>query len=105
MNPLMNLAASVSEWAIRQRVTVCVVIALITLGFAAALTKLDIRTHFSDMVPHDHPYVKVHQKYQDSFAASNRVTILVKAKEGDISACRCSRKFAASPMTCSKWMG
>lgn len=84
MNPLMNLAASVSEWAIRQRVTVCVVIALITLGFAAALTKLDIRTHFSDMVPHDHPYVKVHQKYQDSFAASNRVTILVKAKEGDI---------------------
>jgi len=84
MNPLMNLAASISEWAIRQRVAVCVVIALITLGFAAALTQLDIRTHFSDMVPHDHPYVKVHQKYQDSFAASNRVTILVKAKEGDI---------------------
>lgn len=84
MNPLLNLAVNISAWAIRNRISVCVVIALITLGFAATLSKLDVRTKFSDMVPHDHPYVKVHQKYQGSFAASNRVTILVKAKEGDI---------------------
>src|SRR5690606_31013733 len=55
-----------------------------TAGFALTLAGLDIRTRFSDMVPQDHPYVNVHQEYQDSFAASNRVTILVKAREGDI---------------------
>lgn len=84
MNAAMNFAARLSLWSIRHRLLVCVVVGLITLGFAASLVNLDIRTRFSDMVPHDHPYVKVHQKYQDSFAASNRVTILVKAKEGDI---------------------
>ncbi|WP_262880191.1 efflux RND transporter permease subunit [Pseudomonas paralcaligenes] len=84
LNHLMTRTARLSAWAIRHRVLVLVVVGLLTLGFAATLAGLDIRTRFSDMVPHDHPYVKVHQKYQDSFAASNRVTILVKAKEGDI---------------------
>ena len=80
----MNFVARLSMWAIRRRLLVCVVVGLITLGFGLSLINLEIRTQFSDMVPHDHPYVKVHQKYQDSFAASNRVSILVKAKEGDI---------------------
>ena len=79
-----NFVARLSMWAIRRRLLVCVVVGLITLGFGLSLINLEIRTQFSDMVPHDHPYVKVHQKYQDSFAASNRVSILVKAKEGDI---------------------
>ncbi|MCO5785814.1 RND transporter [Pseudomonas sp. G11-1] len=84
MNYFTTRTARLSAWAIRHRLAVLVVVSIITLGFAMTLSGLDIRTQFSDMVPHDHPYVKVHQKYQDSFAASNRVTILVKAKEGDI---------------------
>lgn len=84
MNYLNTRTARLSAWAIRQRVAVLIVVGIITLGFALVLSGLDIRTRFSDMVPHDHPYVKVHQEYQDSFAASNRVTILVKAREGDI---------------------
>ncbi len=84
MNHLMTRTARLSAWAIRNRILVCVVVALVTLGFALSLMKLDVRTKFNDMVPTSHPYVEVHQKYQDSFAASNRVTILVKAKEGDI---------------------
>lgn len=84
MHYLSTRTARLSAWAIRHRVAVLVVVGLITLGFTLVLSGLDIRTRFNDMIPHDHPYVKVHQKYQDSFAASNRVTILVKAQEGDI---------------------
>jgi predicted RND superfamily exporter protein len=84
MNHLTTVTARLAAWSIRHRVLVCAVVAVITLGFAASLFKLDVRTQFSDMVPTDHPYVTVHQKYQDSFAASNRVTVLVKAKEGTI---------------------
>jgi predicted RND superfamily exporter protein len=84
MNHLMTRTARLSAWAIRNRILVCVVVGLITLGFALSLMNLDVRTKFNDMVPTSHPYVEVHEKYQDSFAASNRVTILVKAKEGDI---------------------
>ncbi len=84
MNLRRNYVTWLSLWAIRNRLLVCITVGVITLFFAAVLANLDIRTRFSDMVPHGHPYVDVHQKYQDSFAASNRVTIMVKAKEGDI---------------------
>lgn len=84
MKSTKNYVTWLALWGIRNRLLVCITVGIITLFFAAVLTNLDIRTRFSDMVPHGHPYVEVHQKYQDSFAASNRVTIMVKAKEGDI---------------------
>lgn len=84
MRKLMNLAGAVSSFSIRHRVGVCVAIGLVTLFFGACLARLDVRTRFGDMVPNDHPYVKVHQKYQENFAASNRVTILVRSLDGDI---------------------
>ena len=84
MKQLQNFATRLAEWSIIHRLPVTVVVGLITLFFIACLTRLEIETRFSDMIPQSHPYVQVHQAYQDSFAASNRVTILVKAKEGDI---------------------
>jgi len=84
MTRVISYTARLAAWSIRNRILVCVAVALTTAFFAASLAGLDIRTRFSDMVPHDHPYVQVHTKYQDSFAASNRVTILVKAREGEI---------------------
>lgn len=84
MTRAFDLAATISSFAIRHRGKVCLAIGLVTLFFAVCLTQLDVRTRFGDMVPHDHPYVQVHQKYQDSFAAGNRVTILVRAAQGDI---------------------
>ena len=84
MNKAFELGAHISAFAIRHRIKVCVVIALITVIFAACLTRLDVHTRFGDMVPRNHPYVQVDEKYQDTFAAANRVTILVRATEGDI---------------------
>ncbi len=84
MSRITDLAGAVSSFSIRHRVGVCIAIALVTLFFGACLARLDVRTRFGDMVPHDHPYVKVHQKYQENFAASNRVTILVRSLDGDI---------------------
>src|SRR5690606_41486923 len=84
MTRVISYTARLAAWSIRNRILVCIAVALTTAFFAASLSGLDIRTRFSDMVPHDHPYVQVHNKYQDSFPASNRVTILVKAPEGEI---------------------
>lgn len=84
MKPLKHFSARLAKWSIDHRVPVTLVVGLITLFFALCLTRLEIQTRFSDMLPHGHPYVKVHQAYKDSFAASNRVMILVKAREGDI---------------------
>lgn len=79
-----TLATRFSEFCIRHRVVVTVIIALATLAMASTLTRIDVRTVFSDMVPHNHPYVQVHERYRDTFAGSNKVTILLKVNEGEI---------------------
>lgn len=84
MKLLQSFATRLAEWCVAHRLSVTLVVGVITLGFALSLVRLEVQTRFSDMIPHSHPYVQVHQAYKDSFAASNRVTILVKAKVGDI---------------------
>lgn len=84
MKALKKSATRLAEWSIANRGPVTIVVGLITLFFALCLTRLEIQTRFSDMIPHNHPYVQVHEAYKDSFAAGNRVTILVKARGKDI---------------------
>lgn len=73
-----------SAFCIRHRIAVVALIALATMAMATTLARIDVRTVFSDMVPQNHPYVQVHEQYRDTFAGSNKVTILLKVNEGDI---------------------
>lgn len=77
-------ARSLSEFCIRHRVWVTAIIFVSTLLMALTLLKIDVRTVFSDMVPSDHEYVDVHETYKDTFGGSNKVSILVQARDGDI---------------------
>ena len=77
-------ARSLSEFCIRHRVSVTAIIFVSTLLMALTLLKIDVRTVFSDMVPSNHEYVDVHETYKDTFGGSNKVSILVQARDGDI---------------------
>lgn len=79
-----RFATDFSAYCIRHRTVVTALIVISTLLMAVNLFRIDVRTVFSDMVPHNHPYISVHENYRDSFAASNKVTILLKVNEGDI---------------------
>jgi len=59
------------------------VLMLITAFFAVGLTKVEIRTIFSDLFPKDHPFV---QTYKDhgNFGNPLTITIMIKNKRGDI---------------------
>lgn len=76
--------ARISAFCIRRRVAVVCVLGLATaiLTYFAAL--VEVKTVFSDMLPSSHPYVKVHEKFADTFGGSNMVTIMVEADKGDI---------------------
>lgn len=76
--------ARISAFCIRRRVAVVCVLGLATaiLTYFAAL--VEVKTIFSDMLPSSHPYVKVHEKFADTFGGSNMVTIMVEADKGDI---------------------
>jgi hypothetical protein len=81
---ISRVAQSLSTFCIRNRGIVTTVIVLTTLAMALLLTRIEVYTEFSDMVPKNHPYVDVHEEYKETFGGSNKVSILVKAKEGTI---------------------
>lgn len=69
---------------IRQRVLVVVLISLLTLMFATLAVRIEIKTVFSDLLPKNHPYIKVHEEFKQTFGSSNLVSIMLEVKDGDI---------------------
>ncbi|PKO55924.1 MAG: RND transporter, partial [Betaproteobacteria bacterium HGW-Betaproteobacteria-19] len=72
------------QFCIRQRAWVLALITLVTLVLGVFALRVDVRTVFEDMLPSDHPYVKTHERFKDTFGGSNMVTIMVEASDGDI---------------------
>ena len=56
---------------------------LLTLFFAAGLTKVELRTIFSDMFPKNHPFVQTYKDHPN-FGNPLTITVMVKRKDGDI---------------------
>ena len=81
---LERFAVWLSTVAVRYRKTTVGIILISTLLMGLNLFKLDVSTVFSDMVPSDHPYTEVHQQYKETFGGTNKVSIVVKANEGEI---------------------
>lgn len=76
--------ARFSAFCIRRRVAVVTVLGLATLILTYFAALVEVKTVFADMLPSTHPYVKVHEKFADTFGGSNMVTIMVEAKNGDV---------------------
>jgi predicted RND superfamily exporter protein len=60
------------------------VIVLITVALSYSAFNIEVKTVFQDLLPSDHEYVKIHNKFKDTFGGSNLVTIMVESEEGDI---------------------
>lgn len=73
-----------SETVIRFRIAVLLVMTLLTLVLGGFALHVQIKTKFSDLLPRNHPYVEVDQKYKSSFGSSNLVTIMLTVDKGDI---------------------
>ncbi len=67
----------------KNRVLVALIMAGITAFFAVGLTKVELRTIFSDLFPKTHPFVQTYKDHPN-FGNPLTVTIMVKAKEGTI---------------------
>lgn len=66
----------------RVAIMVSICVAAVILGLISL--RMEIATHFSDLLPDHHPYVEVHEKYKGNFGGSNVVTIMVEPETGDI---------------------
>ncbi len=71
-------------FCISYRVAVLSAILLATAALAFLAVKVEIRTVFSDLLPLNHPYIKVHEEFKKTFGSSNLVSIMLEVEEGDI---------------------
>lgn len=67
----------------RHRLSVAIFFCLATLGFAAGLPRVQLKTTFSDLLPKDDPFVQVYKDHPN-FGNPLTVTLMVRRKDGDI---------------------
>lgn len=73
-----------AELCIRWRVSILVVIGVVTVILGYFALHLDVRTIFTDLQPSNHPYIKTNEEFKNTFGGANVVTIMVETKKGDI---------------------
>lgn len=71
-------------FSIAHRKVIVALIALITLAFASLAARIEIKTVFSDLLPTNHPYIKIHEQFKQTFGSSNLVSVMLEVKDGDI---------------------
>lgn len=69
---------------IRYRRLLVALVAGITVVMGYLASQIEVKTIFSDLLPGNHPYVQVNQRFKQTFGGSNMVSIMLETKSGDI---------------------
>jgi len=59
-------------------------IALATVFFAVQVPNVQMYSDFADLLPQEHPYIKLHNSIRDTFGGANNVVMAIEVEEGDI---------------------
>ncbi len=78
------MVKKLSVWAVNHRSLVLGILLLVTLLFAFQIKNISIRTDPSDLLPSNHPFMNVHNKYKEQLGGSFKVFLMLQVKEGDI---------------------
>ena len=73
-----------ATFIVQKRAAILCIIILITVFFLYHAMKIEMHTAFSDLLPKDHPYIRVHNDFWKTFGGANVVLISVEATDGDI---------------------
>jgi hypothetical protein len=80
MDPLKRLG----EILIKYRFPVLIFVGAITVFFAYHTYQLKLVTSFGELLPQNHPYIKIHNRFSGTFGGANNVMIMLEVKEGSI---------------------
>ena len=72
------------EWILRRRFLVLGIVGALTIFFGYFTLQTQLVTSFGELLPQDHPFIKIAHKYDQYFGSVNNVTIMIEAKEGTI---------------------
>jgi predicted RND superfamily exporter protein len=63
---------------------VSIVVLLVTALFAFWAFQLRLVTSFSDLLPQDHEYIQIHNRFSGSFGGANNIMVMIEVKDGTI---------------------
>jgi predicted RND superfamily exporter protein len=69
---------------VQKRAPILGLILLATLSFAYLALKIEVFTAFGDLLPSNHPYIRVHDQFWKTFGGANVVMLSVETVQGDI---------------------
>ena len=74
----------IAEHAFKYRIPLLIFTFIVTVIMAFGLRNLQTKAKLEDMLPENHPYIKLHKKYSAIFGGANTVLCELKVKKGDI---------------------
>ena len=81
---------------VKKRAAILSLIVAATLGFAYLCIKIEMYTAFADLLPTDHPYIRVHNRFWKTFGGANVVLLSVEDPTAIFSMSPCWRKSKSS---------
>jgi len=72
------------ERLIDYRHPVSIVVIIFTVLFGYYAFKLKLETSFGELLPQNHPFVQIHNKYAGTFGGANNIQLMMEVKDGDI---------------------
>ena len=73
-----------SRFFIRHRFVNLMIIGAATLFFAYQALQLQVFSQFIDLLPRNHPFIQVYEKYNRQFGSANIVTAAIVSNDGSI---------------------
>jgi predicted RND superfamily exporter protein len=73
-----------SRWIVRHRTPILLVILALTLFFGYHALRLQVFSQFVDLLPRQHPYIEVYEKYNRQYGSANVVVAAIVSKRGSI---------------------
>ena len=80
MGKIESLMERVADHVIEKRNIYFTLAIIITVFFGWQCRKLSIKTIFPDLLPQQHPYIKLHNEIRNMFGGANQVLIMVGVK-------------------------
>ncbi len=72
------------DFILEKRVAVMVIMGAVTLLMLYFAVQISVKTIFDDLQPQQHPYIKINNKYKETFGGSNLISIMLEIKEGTV---------------------
>lgn len=71
-------------WCVQSRKIIVGLLVIITVVMGVLATRVEVKTVFTDLLPQNHSYIAVNNRFKQSYGGSNMVSVMVEVEKGDI---------------------